>query len=66
MSKDVEKSVNAINQSKVTCRKLNFDNTKLHDPADQDSSRLSTEFYEEYYKAIKHLKVDKQGLKVSR
>ncbi len=34
MSKDVEKGVNAINQSKVTCRKLNFDNTKLHDPAD--------------------------------
>jgi hypothetical protein len=34
MSKDAEKSVAAINQNKVTCRKLNFDNTKLHEQVD--------------------------------
>ena len=56
LSKEVDRSQGAI---KTSGRKLNFDNTRIHDQNEHDSSHLSTEFYEEYYKAIKTLKHDK-------
>ena len=60
----------SINQSKISGRKLNFDNTavnkqvkpaKLNEHGD-DSSRLSTEFYQEYFRLMNSLKKEDSSM----
>lgn len=49
-----------VNQSKISGRKINFEHHKRPEHIDEDSSRLSTEFYEEYYRLLNSLKKNGQ------
>jgi hypothetical protein len=51
----------AVNQSKISGRKILFNKIKHQNQENEDdSSRLSTEFYEEYYRLLNSLKKDDQ------
>lgn len=47
---------NGANHTKISGRKIDFEEGDESHQKNDESSRLSTEFYEEYYNAIKALK----------